>query len=118
MNCRRLPPRTQAPNSHAADFLLSSCELVLENPEGAALCHLLLDVCAAAPGWHPEGVEQAHAAGVLLRCCGEQPRLAPKVAAAFQLTADAFSAAQQEQLLDAISALLDSSATSASGVAL
>lgn len=56
--------------------------------------------------------------GVLLRCAAEQPRLAPKVAAAFHLTVDAFSVDDQVALLDAISGLLDTSATSAAGVAL
>lgn len=56
--------------------------------------------------------------GVLLRCAVEQPRLAPKVAAAFHLTMDAFPVEDRVALLDAISGLLDASATSAAGVAL
>lgn len=70
-------------------------------------------------------------------CAGRLPALPPPVAhpflpsfspppcprplflpAAFHLTADAFSVTDQVALLDAISALLDASATSAAGVAL
>lgn len=61
---------------------------------------------------------QLHAARVLLACCASQPRLAPKVAAAFRLDARHLSTAQQVQLLDAVSMLLDANATSASGVSL
>ncbi len=61
---------------------------------------------------------QLHAARVLLACCASQPRLAPKVAAAFRLSAGHLSVEQQGQLLDAISALLDANATSACGVSL
>ena len=61
---------------------------------------------------------RARAAAVLLRCCATQPRLAAKLAATFGLTERDLSAAQRAQALDAISALLDAAATSASGVAL
>ncbi|KAI7836357.1 hypothetical protein COHA_009779 [Chlorella ohadii] len=99
------------------DFLLSAVEEALASPETAAICHLILDTCSELPGWHPR-LGPHHAVGVLLRCAAEQPRLAPKVAAAFHLTVDAFSVADQVALLDAISGLLDASATSAAGVAL
>jgi hypothetical protein len=99
------------------DFLLSTVEEALASPETAAICHLILDTCSELPGWHPH-LAPHHATGVLLRCAAEQPRLAPKVAAAFHMTVDALSVPDQVALLDAISGLLDASATSAAGVAL
>ena len=95
----------------------NTAQEALASPETAAICHLILDTCSELPGWHPR-LGPHHAVGVLLRCAAEQPRLAPKVAAAFHLTVDAFSVADQVALLDAISGLLDASATSAAGVAL
>lgn len=103
--------------SSASAPLQTNKQEALASPETAAICHLILDTCSELPSWHPR-LGPHHAVGVLLRCAAEQPRLAPKVAAAFHLTVDAFSVADQVALLDAISGLLDASATSAAGVAL
>lgn len=97
--------------------MLASCEVALQADASAAICHLILDTCADIPGWHPR-LAPHHAAAALLRCCAEQPRLALKVAAAFRVTTDDLSAEEQAALLDAVSALLDASATSSAGVAL
>lgn len=89
-----------------------------------AICHLILDTATDLEHWPPQqpgraaSLARQHAAAVLLRCCQAQPRLAAKVAAAFHLTADDLSVAQQAELLDGISALLDANATSAAGVSL
>lgn len=105
------------PGSLLCTYALLIEQEALTTPETAAICHLILDTCSELPSWQPR-LAPHHAVGVLLRCAAEQPRLAPKVAAAFHLTVDAFSVDDQVALLDAISGLLDTSATSAAGVAL
>lgn len=94
------------------------------NAISPAICHLILDTASDVQRWPPPQPApdalrtRRRATVVLLRCCQSQPRLAAKVAAAFHLAAHELSEAQQAELLDRISALLDANATSAAGVSL
>ncbi|KAL4452648.1 hypothetical protein ABPG75_008310 [Micractinium tetrahymenae] len=101
------------------DFVLGCIEVALDDPAiSPALAHLILDTIAELDAAEHAQRGTLQAARVLLACCASQPRLAPKVAAAFRLAAAHLSAPQQGALLDAISSLLDANATSACGVSL
>lgn len=111
-----------APGASVDEFVLSAVEEALDNAESTSICHLILDTLgdlSEGAAWASrQPSPPAAAAALLLRAAQEQPRLAPKVAATFALRAGDLTEAQSVALLDAISAQLDASGTSASGVAL
>ena len=118
-------------NAATSGLLALPLQEALATAASPAICHLVLDnlvVPDSAAGLPQQPRQPSHLDGTQLRgqaahmvlasCACQQPRLAVKVAVAYRLAAEDFTAAQQCVLLDCIAVLLDANATSACGVAL